>query len=46
MIYLIISGLFALTTCVLCTVSIVRCYMRDSHINWNVDDINPHWDED
>ena len=46
MIYLIISGMFAFTTCVLCTVSIVRCYMRDSHINWNVDDINPHWDED
>jgi len=45
-IYLVISGLFALTTCVLCTASIVRCYMRDSHINWNVEDINPHWDED
>ena len=45
-VYTVLATMFCMTTCVVCTAGCFRCYYNNRHINFNVDQPDPNWDDD
>ena len=45
-IYTVLSTMFTLTLCCLCVVGCCKCFIGRDQINYDVDEVNPNWDQD